>query len=167
MGMFKGLGAVKTKDVGQAYPKMLDINDLWDVNLETAPGVITCPALVWTKIFQYQVPAQTKVALGQGKLGSPAEEKGYAYGAFAACVGMCRVYAEDIHGNQEKLAEFRYEQLNAGGATFDRQLAMLLSESPMLIREDSFLTVWLRDDAGADMAAATDVIFLPCTFYKV
>jgi hypothetical protein len=171
MNTVKGIGSVKAEERGEAYPKMMDINDLWDTDLETAAGVIAVYAGTWVKVAQYQVPAQTKVALGIGVLGSLSEEKGYAYlltkDDSAEEPGMYRFYAEDIHGNKTKLAEFRSEQLKAGGADFDRTKAQLISESDVLIREDSYLTIEFKSDADDDIVKANSVWLVPATLYKV
>jgi len=173
MGKAKGLGNPKTEERGQAIPKMMDINDLWDSDLEVSSNEVACTTGVFSKIAQYQVPAQTKLALGQGALGDAREEKGYiymlTYDDTATPVeepGMYRFYAEDIHGNQTKLLECRSEQLKAGGADFDRSKAMLLTESEVLIREDSYLTIWFKPDATDDILKTSCVWLVPTTLYK-
>src|SRR4030042_468983 len=147
-GIARGLGVVSTEKKGASFPKMLDNGDfVWDDS-----GSPVCVAATWRRIAYYTVGAQQKLALGQGKLGSPKEEKGYAYGLTKDDTetpveepGMYRLYAADPLGSLEMLGEFRSEQLKAGGADFDRDKALLITEvNEPLIRQDSRLEVWVK-----------------------
>jgi len=170
-GFSRGLGGIKTSNKGVSFPKMLDNGDfVWDDS-----GSPVCVAATWRRIAYYTVGAQQKLALGQGQLGSPAEEKGFAYGLTKDDTGtpveepgMYRLYAADPLGSLEMLGEFRSEQLKAGGADFDRQKAMLVTEvKEPLIREDSRLEVWFKSDAADTIVEANSILQIPVTIYKV
>ncbi len=145
-------------------------------------ATITCPAGVYTDIWQYTVKAQQAIAVGYGHPDQPMNQGlfyfiGKSNHATAPVLqeGTLRIFVGDYHDrNRQPLWEGRTEQLHP--ATQDRQNMTPLPNlgDKSIVTEDNKITIQFKPDAavvlgwGAEITDAggdCSLFRMPCTMY--
>lgn len=183
-GLLGGLGAVpgaaKTAPAN-VFKKVLSHTDWWDVDLESASGVISCKAGVYTTVGRFKVPAQQTYHFGYGSPAYP-DNQGYCYLALYDDTatnseqehGAVRLVQRNAQGTVSLVvAEFRTEQLCGDTADRAKQIALPEQVQFPLVGEDSYLELQFRPDATdiiVDAAIGTalglDVWNIPVSCYQ-
>lgn len=164
------------------FTETLDHTDLWDTALESASGVISCTAGVWTVIGRYKVPAQLLVRVGYGSPAFP-DNQGYVYFALYDDTGTDSVLEEGklriVQRDSENvralpIKEWHTRQLR--GSVNDKRQMIALPEQVQfpLVGRDSYIEVQFKatatdilQDVAIGTAAGLDIWMLPVTKYII
>ena len=164
------------------FTKTLDHTDLWDTDLESASGVISCTAGVWTVIGRYQVPAQQLVRVGFGTPQLP-DNQGYVYFALYDDTatnseleeGKLRIVQRDYQNViAYPVKEWHTRELR--GDVNDKRKKIALPEQVQFpfVGRDSYIEVQFNAtttdslcDAAEGTALGLDIWQLPVTIYII
>lgn len=132
---------------------------------------VVCTAGIWTKVWEYVVPAQELIAVGCGVLGDPHSQGLVDFltvtVAPADLVGQYRVIAQNARETKRQTIFEKSSAIAHGSANTDKQGMLLIPESAVKVGEDSKITIEFKATATQtlDFDGATNVIRLPVTIY--
>ena len=144
------------------FNKTLTTGDLSEVNLSAKAGT-------YTTVYSYTVPAQQRVAPGQGAIQGGVDNRGILYidlqdSTPAQLNGWVRISVTDANEIVEHvIMEERIERLRASAT--DRTQAYFLGEAGIQAKEDSKVIIKFKPDADGTVATANSTIYLPVTVY--
>ena len=164
------------------FTETLDHVDLWDTALESASGLISCTAGVWTVIGRYKIPAQLLVRVGFGTPAFP-DNQGYVYFALYDDTTTNSVLEEGklriVQRDSENVIAFPVKEWHTRqlrGDVNDKRKMIAIPEQVQFpfVGRDSYIEVQFKAEAtdiliktAVGTAAGLDIWMLPVTKYVI